>query len=151
MFVSHGGMNDRGSTCKFRNARSAFFSSVFHTSMRNKQVEFNPYIYSILDQNCPVLAMKYPFLNTLHNRAVFRMATGAAGSYVMYVSSWKNGCQNFSYVHRSRKHWECKKLRNNLQPVSHAALDSGCSRYIKLMLPTSALNHCVPRAPVRDV
>ena len=24
LFVSHGGMNDRGSTCKFRNARSAF-------------------------------------------------------------------------------------------------------------------------------
>ena len=52
MFVSHGGMNDRGSTCKFRNARSAFLkftrgSSVFHTSMRNKQVEFNPYIYTL--------------------------------------------------------------------------------------------------------
>ena len=24
LLVSHGGMNDRGSTCKFRNARSAF-------------------------------------------------------------------------------------------------------------------------------
>ena len=24
LFVSHGGMNDRGSTCKFRNARSTF-------------------------------------------------------------------------------------------------------------------------------
>ena len=24
LFVSHGGMNDIGSTCKFRNARSAF-------------------------------------------------------------------------------------------------------------------------------
>ena len=24
LFDSHGGMNDRGSTCKFRNARSAF-------------------------------------------------------------------------------------------------------------------------------
>ena len=24
LFVSHGGMNDRGPTCKFRNARSAF-------------------------------------------------------------------------------------------------------------------------------
>ena len=40
LFVSHGGMNDTGSTCKFRNG-----SSVFHTSMRNKQVEFNPYTY----------------------------------------------------------------------------------------------------------
>ena len=24
LFVSHGGMNDRGTTCKFRNSRSAF-------------------------------------------------------------------------------------------------------------------------------
>ena len=61
LFVSHGGMNDRGSTCKFRNAWSAFLnlhvdplpfippcgSSFFHTSMRNKQVEFNPYIYTL--------------------------------------------------------------------------------------------------------
>ena len=34
LFVSHGGMNDRGSMCKFRNARS-------------KQVEFNPFIYTL--------------------------------------------------------------------------------------------------------
>ena len=40
----------------------------------------------------------------IHNRAVFR----TAGSYVTYISSWKNGFQIFSYVHRSRKHWECK-------------------------------------------
>ena len=33
LFVSHGGMNDRGSTCKFRNARI--------------HVEFNPYIYTL--------------------------------------------------------------------------------------------------------
>ena len=61
---------DRGSTCKFRNARSAFrnlhvdplslhtFSLralrnlhvdplSLHTSTRNKQVEFNPYIYTL--------------------------------------------------------------------------------------------------------
>ena len=43
LFVSHGGMNDRVSTCTFRNARILIF---------------------ILYQNCPVLAMKYPFLNT---------------------------------------------------------------------------------------
>ena len=52
LFVSHGGMNDKGSTCKFRIARSAFSkfkrgSSVFHTSMRNKQEEFNSYIYTL--------------------------------------------------------------------------------------------------------
>ena len=44
--------SDRGSTCKFRNARSAFRKLhvdplSLHTSMRNKQVEFNPYIYTL--------------------------------------------------------------------------------------------------------
>ena len=44
--------SDRGSTCKFRNARSAFRNLhvdplSLHTSMRNKQVEFNPYIYTL--------------------------------------------------------------------------------------------------------
>ena len=52
LFVSRGGMNDRGSTCKFRNARSAFRNLhvdplSLHTSMRYKQVEFNPYIYAL--------------------------------------------------------------------------------------------------------
>ena len=37
-------------------------SSVFHTSKRNKQVEFNPYIYTL--SKWTRLAMKYPFLNT---------------------------------------------------------------------------------------
>ena len=44
--------SDRGSTCKFRNARSAFRNLhvdplSLHTSMRNKQVEFNLYIYTL--------------------------------------------------------------------------------------------------------
>ena len=44
--------SDIGSTCKFRNARSAFRNLhvdplSLHTSMRNKQVEFNPYIYTL--------------------------------------------------------------------------------------------------------
>ena len=38
--------------CKFRNARSAFRNLhvdplSLHTFMRNKQVEFNPYIYTL--------------------------------------------------------------------------------------------------------
>ena len=45
---------------------------------------------------------------SIHNMAVFRTATGTTGSYVTGTASWKNECQNFSYVHRSRKHWECK-------------------------------------------
>ena len=44
-------MNDRRSTCKFHNARSAFRMYVdpmsLHTSMRNKLVEFKPYIYTL--------------------------------------------------------------------------------------------------------
>ena len=61
LFVSHGGMKERGSMCKFRNARiSTRGSYVFHNTMRNKQVEFNPYIHNFF-QNCPVLAMKYLF------------------------------------------------------------------------------------------
>ena len=52
LFVSHGGISDRGSTCKFRNARSAFRNLhvnplSLHSSMRNKQVEFNSYIYTL--------------------------------------------------------------------------------------------------------
>ena len=49
----------------------------------------------------------------IHNRAVFRTATGTAGSYVTGTASRKNGCQIFSYVHRSRKHWKCKYLSIN--------------------------------------
>ena len=92
-------MNDRGSMCKFRNAQSAFrnlhVDTVFHTSMRNKQVEFNPYIYTF--------SKLFPFG---YEMSVFKYTT-------TYVSSWKNGCQNFSYVHRSRKHWEFKYKYNN--------------------------------------
>ena len=45
-------LNDRGSMCKFRNARSAFRNLhvdplSLHTSMRKKQVEFTPYIYTL--------------------------------------------------------------------------------------------------------
>ena len=61
LFVSHGGMNDRGSTCKFH------FRNL-HVDPLSFIPPFNPYIYSILIfilyQNCPVLAMKFPFFNT---------------------------------------------------------------------------------------
>ena len=78
-------------------------SSVFHTYMRNKQVEFNPYNY-IFSQ----LSRFGYEISVFKNRAVFRTAAGAAGSYVTLVASWKNGCQNFSFVYRSRKHQNCK-------------------------------------------
>ena len=52
LFVLMKVWSDRGSTCKFRNARSAFRNLhvdplSLHTFMRNKQVEFNPYIYTL--------------------------------------------------------------------------------------------------------
>ena len=105
LFVSHGGMNDRGSMCKFCTKRFSKFtrgSSVFHTSMRNKQVEFNPYIYTLsklsrFDQEISVFNMQN--------------SRRTASSYLTYEASWKNGCQNFSYVHRSRKHWKCKYIK----------------------------------------
>ena len=43
-----------------------------------------------------------PFwLGNIRFRAVFRTATGTAGSYVPRTVSWKNECQNIPYVHRS--------------------------------------------------
>ena len=53
--------------------------------------------------------MKYPFLNTQQG--------GIQNSHrnsrlIRHGNSFmENGCQNFSYVHRSRKHWECKFLK----------------------------------------
>ena len=106
--------SDRGSTCKFRNARSAFRNLhvdplSLHTSMRNKQVEFNPYIYTLT-----TLSKLYRFgyeisvFNTKHPVIILR-----ASLFVVtpsHVASSKIKCQNFSYVYRSRKHWECKYL-----------------------------------------
>ena len=104
--------SDRGSTCKFRNARSAFRNLhvdplSLHTFMRNKQVEFNPYIYTLT-----TLSKLYRFgyeisvFNTKHPVIILWVSLFAVTP--SHVASSKNECQNFSYVHRSRKHWECK-------------------------------------------
>ena len=104
--------SDRVSTCKFRNARSAFRNLhvdplSLHTFMRNKQVEFNPYIYTL-----NTLSKLYRFgyeisvFNTKHPVIILR-----ASLFVVtpsHVASTTTECQNFSYVYRSRKHWECK-------------------------------------------
>ena len=90
LFVSHGVMNERGSMCKFRNAQTSRIQSL--------------YLYFI--KIVPFWIRNIRFL--IHNSVVFRTATGTAGSYVTGTASWKNGCQNVSYVHRSRKHWKCK-------------------------------------------
>ena len=64
-------------------------------------IELNPYINTLPKLSC--FGDEISVL--MHNRAVFRTAAGTAGSYVIATVSLKNGCQNFSYVHSSRKHW----------------------------------------------
>ena len=109
LVVSHSGMKDRGSTCKFRNARSVFRNlhvdplSFITLYMRNKKILIS---ILVLYQNCPVLAMKYPFSNAQHGG--IQNSRLNRRSYVRATVSLKNGCQNFSYVHSSRIHWKCK-------------------------------------------
>ena len=111
--------SDRGSTCKFRNARSAFRNLhvdplSLHTFMRNKQVEFNPYIYTLT-----TLSKLYRFgyeisvFNTKHPVIILRVSLFAVTP--SHVTSTKIECQNFSYVYRSRKHWECKYYVMNMK------------------------------------
>ena len=112
--------SDRGSTCKFRNARSAFRNLhvdplSLHTFMRNKQVEFNPYIYTLT-----TLSKLYRFgyeisvFNTKHPVIILRVSLFAVTP--SHVASSKIEGQNFSYVYRSRKHWECKYF--NMNPLN---------------------------------
>ena len=89
-------------------------SSVCLTSMRNKQVEFNPYIYSL----SKLSRFGYEI-------SVFKNTTGQyseqppeqpAHTSRMFLHG-KMDVNFFSYVHRSRKHWECKyyKMKNFLE------------------------------------
>ena len=72
--------------------------------MRNKQVEFNPYIYDLTTLS-KLYRFGYEisvFFNTKHPVIILR-----ASLFVVTpspVASWKIECQNFSYVYRSRKH-----------------------------------------------
>ena len=86
-------------------------SVVFHNTMRKKQVESNPYIYT-LSKLFRFLAMKYKFL--IHNRVVFRTAAGATVSYAKGTVSQKNEFQINSYVHSNRNHWKCKYIFHGL-------------------------------------
>ena len=92
--------------------------------MRNKQVEFNPYIYTLT-----TLSKLYRFgyeisvFNTKHPPVIILRAS----LFVVtpsHVASWKIECQFFSYVYRSRKHWECKyKVHQVLQNLPHASVN----------------------------
>ena len=81
---------------------------VFHNTMRNKQIETSRiqslYLYFI--KIVPFSRWNIRFL--MINRAAFRTAAGTTGTYITANVSLMNGCQNFSYVHISRKHWKCK-------------------------------------------
>ena len=94
--------------CKFRNARSAFRNLhvdplSLHTSMRNKQVEFNPYICTLSKlYRFHGFGYEISVFNTKHPVIILR-----ASLFVVtpsHVASWKIECQFFSYVYRSRKH-----------------------------------------------
>ena len=75
-------------------------------------IEFNPYIYTL----SKLSRFGYEI-------SVFKYTTGwyseqppeQPAHTSRNASSWKNGCQNFSYVHRRRKHWECKYLKYNTE------------------------------------
>ena len=74
--------------------------------MRNKQVEFNPYIYTLSKLYRFGYEISGVFFNTKHPVIILR-----ASLFVVtpsHVASWKIECQNCSYVYRSRKHWKCK-------------------------------------------
>ena len=106
--------SDRGSTCKFRNARSAFRNLhvdplSLHTSMRNKQVEFNPYINTLTTlSKLYRFGYKISVFNAKHPVIILRASLIAVTP--SHVASSKIECQIFSYVYRSRKHWECKYI-----------------------------------------
>ena len=110
--------------CKFRNARTAFRNLHVdplsrHTFMRNKQVEFNPYIYTL--SKLYRFGYEISVFNTKHPVIILR-----ASLFVVtpsHVASWKIECQNFSYVYRSRKqHWKCKYFIINQQYVYFATI-----------------------------
>ena len=110
--------SDRGSTCKFRYARSAFRNLhvdplSLHTSMRNKQVESNPYIFTLTTlSKLYFFGYEISFFNTKHPVIILR-----ASLFVVtpsHVALSKIECQNFFYVYRSRKHRECKYIHMHI-------------------------------------
>ena len=58
------------------------------------------------------MATKYPFFNTKHPVIILRVSLFAVTP--SHVASTKIECQNFSYVYRSKKHWECKYYTTTL-------------------------------------
>ena len=75
--------------------------------MRNKQVEFNPYIYTLSELYR--FGYEISVFNTKHPVIILRGSLFVVTP--VHVASSKNGYQFFSYVYRSRKHWKCKYFR----------------------------------------
>ena len=113
--------SDRGSSCKFRNARSAFRNLhvdplSLHTFMRNKQVVFNPYIYTLT-----TLSKLYRFG---YENIRFLIQNTQSLFYGRHYSSLhrlmslhrKLNVKIFLSVYRSRKHWECKYFKYIVAP-----------------------------------
>ena len=95
-----------------------------HTFMRNKQVEFNPYIYTLTTLS-KLYRFGYEisvFFNTKHPVIILRVSLFAVTP--SHVASTKIECQNFSYVYRSRKHWECKYTSDKAGVFSNKKYDS---------------------------
>ena len=87
-------------------------SSVFHNTMRNKQVqtvEFNPYIYLVysLSKLCRFSDEIFVFQHTLGRYSEQPLEPSAHTSRKRFH---RRMVANFSYVHSSRKHWKCKYL-----------------------------------------
>ena len=74
-----------------------------HTSMRNKQVEFNPYIYTLTTLS-KLYRFGYDISLFLKKHPVIILRASLFVVTPSHVASSKIECQNFSYVYRSRKH-----------------------------------------------
>ena len=72
--------------------------------MRNKPVEFNPYIYTL--SKLYRFGHEISVFNTKHPVIILRVSLFVVTP--SHVASSKIECRNFSYVYRSRKHWKCK-------------------------------------------
>ena len=105
--------SDRGSTCKFRNARSAFRNLhvdplSLHTFMMKQTSRIQSlYLYfNYFIKIVPFWLRNIRFL--IQNTPVIILRVSLFAVTPSHVASTKIECQNFSYVYRSRKHWECK-------------------------------------------
>ena len=75
--------------------------------LHEKQTSGIQSLYLYFIKNCPVLTMKYPFLNTQQGGIQEQPPEQPAHTTRMSLHG-KMDVKFVSYVNRSRKHWECK-------------------------------------------